>query len=127
MVEAQEASEILRVSTHRSLVILDELGRGTSTFDGQAIASAILTHLMTRDPSKRPTLLFITHYTALCELASKLPGVRNVHMAFVEHQREDKKEVVFLYKLKDGPASSSFGIHCAVSAAIGKWLFIVVP
>lgn len=120
MVEAQEASEIMRVSTNRSLVILDELGRGTSTFDGQAIASAILTHLMTREESKRPTTLFITHYTSLCELASRLSNVRNVHMSFVEHSRGEgqRKDVVFLYKLDEGPASSSFGIHCAALAGL---------
>lgn len=120
MVEAEEAAEIMRVSTSRSLVILDEMGRGTSTFDGQAIASSILTYLMTREVNRRPTTLFITHYTSLCDLADRLPGLRNMHMEFVEvnNQQGRRKDVVFLYKLKDGPAGSSFGIHCAVSVTL---------
>lgn len=130
MVEAQEAAEILRVATGRSLVILDELGRGTSTFDGQAIASSILTHLATREIHRRPTTLFITHYTSLCDLADRLPGVRNIHMQFVERvylnfQGEEKKEVVFLYKLVEGKASGSFGIHCASLAGLPSELLDV--
>ncbi|CAO1631759.1 unnamed protein product [Jaminaea pallidilutea] len=123
MVEAEEAAEIMRSSTSKSLVILDEMGRGTSTFDGQAIASSILTHLSTREVHRRPTTLFITHYTSLCALADRLPGVRNMHMAFIERDRGDGsggKDVVFLYKLRDGPASSSFGIHCASLAGLPR-------
>lgn len=126
MVEAEEAAEILRAATSRSLVILDELGRGTSTFDGQAIASSVLTYLMTREPNRRPTTLFITHYTSLCTLATRLPGVRNMHMAFVERTGDDgEKQVVFLYQLRDGPASSSFGIHCAALAGLPRGLLDV--
>lgn len=145
MVEAEEAAEIMRVATSRSLVILDEIGRGTSTFDGQAIASAILTHLMTR--ASRPSTLFITHYTSLCSLSERLPGVRNQHMGFIErkaggshanghsdHNIDDdnnddpnamRNEVVFLYRLQDGPASSSFGIHCAALAGLPPELLSV--
>ncbi|CAO1633656.1 unnamed protein product [Parajaminaea phylloscopi] len=122
MVEAEEAAEIMRTATSRSLVILDEIGRGTSTFDGQAIASAILTHLTTRELHRRPTLLFITHYTSLCALAARLDGVRNMHMAYVEQSEGQgsvrDKQVFFLYKLAEGPASSSFGIHCAALAGL---------
>ncbi|CAO1633762.1 unnamed protein product [Sympodiomycopsis kandeliae] len=122
MVEAQEASEIMRVSTNRSLVILDEIGRGTSTFDGQAIASSILTHLMTREKSKRPTLLFITHFTSLCKLAEIIPRLKNVHMSFLL-QEDDK--VIFLYKLANGSTSNSFGIHCASLARLPKEMLTI--
>lgn len=122
MVEAEEAAEIMRTATSRSLVILDEIGRGTSTFDGQAIASAILSHLTTRDINRRPTLLFITHYTSLCALAERLPGIRNMHMAYIEQGEMTglihAKSVLFLYKLTEGAASSSFGIHCAAMAGL---------
>ena len=101
LVELEETSHILRVATPRSLVILDELGRGTSTHDGLAIAHAVLTHLSPRVPH----LIFTSHYHQLTRTAA-----RNCHMATAGN--------TFLYRLTDGPATRSFGIHCARIAGL---------
>ncbi len=126
-VEVEETAEILRTATGRSLVILDELGRGTSTNDGTAVAYAVLHHLMTRPLPRCPSLLFITHYFTLGSVAAdpKLDGrLRNMHMAYSEAVDEEtqRKQVVFLHKLREGLASSSFGIHCAELAGLPKAL-----
>ncbi|GAA6006379.1 mismatch repair protein MSH3 [Rhodotorula paludigena] len=113
MVELSEASEILRLATARSLIILDELGRGTSTHDGQAIASAVLEHLIC---TTRATTLFVTHYPALALLARRYPESVSVnHMACLESQPKEGElpDVTFLYKLADGLASASHGLNVA--------------
>ncbi|KAF7722844.1 Mismatch repair protein msh3 [Apophysomyces ossiformis] len=115
MVELHEASDIMKQATERSLVILDELGRGTSTHDGMAIAYAVLHHFITKI---RSITLFVTHYPFLGEFAVQYPGsTRNAHMSFIEDgEREPcylQNAVVFLYKLVDGLATRSYGLNVA--------------
>lgn len=106
MAEMSEAAEILTGATPRSLVILDELGRGTSTHDGMALARAIARHLAERVGCKT---LFATHYRELARLADEARGVANLHAA----AREWKGEVVFLYRILPGVAERSYGVHVA--------------
>ncbi|HET6282215.1 MAG TPA: DNA mismatch repair protein MutS, partial [Polyangia bacterium] len=111
LVEMRETAHILRYATARSLIILDEIGRGTSTYDGVSIAWAVAEHLHDRVLAKT---LFATHYHELCALADLHPRVRNVSVA----AREWKGEVVFLRKLTPGGASRSFGIEVARLAGL---------
>ena len=115
MVELSETSDILKLATPRSLVILDELGRGTSTHDGVAIAQAVL-DFMIRE-SKAFTL-FITHYQTLATMADGFPNqeLRNVHMRFAEHEGSD--QVTFLYEVGEGTAHRSYGLNVARLANI---------
>ncbi|GAA5894851.1 hypothetical protein JCM6882_006693 [Rhodosporidiobolus microsporus] len=113
MVELSETSEILRLATPRSLIILDELGRGTSTNDGVAIAEATLEHLV---QEKKSTTVFVTHYPSLAGVAKRYPeSVTCEHMACLETARSDGhgQDVTFLYKLAPGLASSSHGLNVA--------------
>ncbi|EKM76737.1 hypothetical protein AGABI1DRAFT_78171 [Agaricus bisporus var. burnettii JB137-S8] len=112
-VELDECSKILREATPRSLVILDELGRGTSTFDGMAIAGAVLHQLATHT---LPLTFFATHYGSLTDDFAQHPNIRNMHMSTLVD--DEKKELVFLYKLIDGVAESSFGTHVANLAGV---------
>ncbi|EJD46059.1 hypothetical protein AURDEDRAFT_87246 [Auricularia subglabra TFB-10046 SS5] len=117
MVEMSETNEIIRSATPRSLVILDELGRGTSTFDGMAIASAVLEHFVTETSCK---VLFITHYPHVAtSLQEKYPfDVSVAHMGFVESEGLDGVRTIhFLYQLKPGLAGS-FGIECGRLAGL---------
>ncbi|CBQ68868.1 related to DNA mismatch repair protein [Sporisorium reilianum SRZ2] len=130
MVEVSETADILRSVTARSLVVLDELGRGTSTHDGVCIASGVLEWLLARE--RAPNVVFITHYLQLGEMERRFARkVRNMHMAFVETSPADFAEfgglddddaatghIEFLYKLRAGIASKSFGIHCARLAGL---------
>ena len=111
MVEMTEAANILNNATGQSLVILDEIGRGTSTYDGLALAWAMTEHLATQT---RCRTLFATHYHELTELAGLLEGVRNCNVAV----REWKDEIIFLHKIVDGPASKSYGVHVAKLAGV---------
>lgn len=113
MVEMRETSEILSSATRRSLVILDEIGRGTSTYDGISIAWAVVEYL--HDKVKAKTL-FATHYYELTELADRLPGVFNYHIKVAEWQGE----VVFLYELEEGASEKSYGIHVAGLAGLPR-------
>jgi DNA mismatch repair protein MutS len=113
MVEMTEAASILNNATPRSLVLVDEIGRGTSTFDGLALAYAIARHLA---ESVRCYTLFATHYFELTQLATTLPHVANVHLDAIEH----KDRIVFLHRLEGGPADRSYGIHVAHLAGIPK-------
>ena len=113
MVEMTEAASILNNATSRSLVLVDEIGRGTSTFDGLALAYAIARHLA---ESVRCHTLFATHYFELTQLASAIPNVANVHLDAVEH----KDRIVFLHRLEGGSADRSYGIHVAHLAGIPK-------
>ena len=108
MVEMLEAAAILREATARSLVILDEVGRGTSTFDGLSIAWALVEHLHDT-PEKGAFVLFATHYHELTEIALVRPGVANATMAV----KEIDGKVVFLRKVVPGAADRSYGIHVA--------------
>jgi DNA mismatch repair protein MutS len=126
MVEMKETSHILRSATPRSLVVLDEVGRGTSTFDGISIAWAVLEHLHSSYEGKGeengprgPRTLFATHYFELTELAKSLPGVVNGNVEVKEWSGADgRTEVVFLHKIGAGPADRSYGIHVASLAGL---------
>jgi len=113
MVEMTEAAAILNNATPRSLVLVDEIGRGTSTFDGLALAYAIARHLA---QAVRCYTLFATHYFELTQLAGELANVANVHLDAIEH----KDRIVFLHRLEAGPADRSYGIHVAHLAGIPK-------
>ncbi|OFW03633.1 MAG: DNA mismatch repair protein MutS [Acidobacteria bacterium RIFCSPLOWO2_02_FULL_68_18] len=113
MVEMQETANILHSATSRSLVVLDEIGRGTSTFDGLSIAWAVAEHLVT-NPRARPKTLFATHYHELTDLADALPGVANAHVA----AREWKDDIVFLRKIVPGRSDRSYGIQVARLAGL---------
>ena len=111
MVEMTEVAEILRAADARSLVLLDEVGRGTSTFDGLAIAWATLRHL--HDATRARSVL-ATHYHQLTELVNSLPAARNAHLAV----REGPDGIVFLHRLVPGSTDRSYGIHVARLAGV---------
>lgn len=115
MVELSETSDILKLATPRSLVILDELGRGTSTHDGVAIAQAVLDYMVRE---LKAFTLFITHYQTLATMADAFPNreLRNVHMRFAEHEGSD--EITFLYEVGEGTAHRSYGLNVARLANI---------
>jgi len=115
MVEMLETANILHNSTPRSLILLDEVGRGTSTFDGLSIAWAVAEYLHERTGA-RPRTLFATHYHELTELAGTMPRIKNYHVAV----REWKEDVVFLRKIVPGPSDRSYGIHVAKLAGLPK-------
>ncbi|NPV68514.1 MAG: DNA mismatch repair protein MutS [Anaerolineae bacterium] len=115
MVEMVETARILSGGTRRSLVILDEVGRGTSTYDGMAIARAVVEYLH-NSPHLGCKTLFATHYHELTELANILPRVRNYNVAVAE----EGDNVVFLHKVLPGGANRSYGIHVAKLAGIPK-------
>ncbi|KAH9848373.1 DNA mismatch repair protein Msh6 [Lenzites betulinus] len=112
-VELDECCKILRDATPKSFVILDELGRGTSTYDGMAIAGAVLHELATHTLSLS---FFATHYGSLTDDFAYHPNIRNMHMKTLVDDK--KRELVFLYKLVEGVASSSFGTHVANLAGV---------
>jgi DNA mismatch repair protein MutS len=115
MVEMVEAANILNHATPRSLLILDEIGRGTSTYDGMSIAWAMVEYLHNH-PQRRARTLFATHYHELTELADRLPAVRNYNLAVIE----EGDHVVFLHKVEPGGADRSYGIHVAQMAGVPK-------
>lgn len=111
MVEMTETAEILHGATDRSLVILDEVGRGTSTYDGLSIAWAISEHLARPGG---PRTLFATHYHELTRLAETIPGIRNLHAEV----RESGEDVIFLRQIRPGSTDRSYGIHVAKLAGV---------
>jgi len=113
MVEMNEVSNIIKNATQKSLIILDEVGRGTSTFDGLSIAWAIVEHIANNIKAKT---LFATHYHELTELGNKLEGVRNLTVLV----REEKDEIIFLRKIVEGSTDKSYGIEVAKLAGIDK-------
>ena len=113
MVEMLETAAILNQATSRSLVILDEIGRGTSTYDGLSIARSVIEHLH-NDPRLGCKTLFATHYHELTEVASMLPGVRNFSVAVTE----EAGDVVFLHRIIPGGADRSYGVHVAQLAGL---------
>jgi DNA mismatch repair protein MutS len=113
MVEMQETANILYSATSHSLVILDEIGRGTATFDGLSLAWAVAEHLAT-SPRARPKTVFATHYHELTDLADGLPGVVNYHV----DAREWHDEIVFLRKVVPGRSDRSYGIQVARLAGL---------
>ncbi len=113
MVEMVETANILNHATSRSLLILDEIGRGTSTYDGVSIAWAVIEYIHNH-PDKRAKTLFATHYHELTELPELLPGIRNYRVSVSEIDGK----VVFLYKIAAGGADKSYGIHVAQIAGM---------
>jgi DNA mismatch repair protein MutS len=113
MVEMLETANILNNATPRSLLILDEIGRGTSTYDGLSIAWAIVEYLHSH-PKLKPYTLFATHYHELTELADLFPGVRNYNVAVTEAD----EQVIFLHKIVPGASDRSYGIHVAQMAGL---------
>lgn len=111
MVEMTEAAGILNAATSNSLILLDEVGRGTSTFDGLAIAWAVVEHLQAVTRAKT---LFATHYHELTELADLLPGVKNCHVAV----KESGSNILFLRKVEPGSADKSYGVEVARLAGL---------
>jgi DNA mismatch repair protein MutS len=113
MVEMTETANILHNATERSLVLVDEVGRGTSTYDGLSLAWATARHLATK---VRAFTLFATHYFELTALAGEIDGVRNVHLDAAEHG----DGIVFLHAVKPGPASRSYGLAVAQLAGVPR-------
>ena len=113
MVEMTEAANILHNATARSLILMDEIGRGTSTFDGLSLAWAIARHIATRLKS---FTLFATHYFELTTLATEVEGCANVHLDATEHG----DGIVFLHAVKEGPASRSYGLQVAQLAGVPR-------
>jgi hypothetical protein len=106
MLEMTEAAQILNAASEQSLVLMDEIGRGTSTFDGLALASGIAAHLHDRT---RAFSLFATHYFELTELPARHTAAVNVHVSAVESGRD----IVFMHQIEPGPANRSYGIAVA--------------
>ncbi len=113
MVEMSETANILHNAGERSLVLMDEIGRGTSTYDGLALAEACARHLAT---SNRAFTLFATHYFELTGLPAQHAGIANVHLDAVEYG----EQLVFMHAVKDGPANRSFGLQVAALAGLPK-------
>ncbi len=111
MVEMTEAANILHNATENSLVLMDEIGRGTSTFDGLSLAYACAQHLAAK---LKAFTLFATHYFELTSLSDEYSSIQNVHVSATEH----KDHIVFLYAIKDGPASQSYGLQVAKLAGV---------
>lgn len=113
MTEMVETAQILHHATPRSLILLDELGRGTSTYDGLAVARAVLEYIHNH-PQIRSKTLFATHYHELTELADVLPRLKNLHVEIAEQG----SELVFLYKISPGSALKSYGVYAARLAGL---------
>jgi DNA mismatch repair protein MutS len=111
MVEMTEAANILHNATAKSLVLVDEIGRGTSTFDGLALAYAIACHLLNKNQSYT---LFATHYFELTRLSEEFAQLANVHLSAIEHQHS----IVFLHSVNEGAASQSYGLQVAALAGV---------
>jgi DNA mismatch repair protein MutS len=115
MVEMTEAAYILNRASAQSLVLIDEIGRGTSTFDGLALAWAIAHHLAAHN---RSLALFATHYFELTALASEIDGCANVHFDAVETRTRQGPGIVFLHQVEEGPANRSYGLQVARLAGV---------
>jgi DNA mismatch repair protein MutS len=113
MVEMTEAAVILNSATDRSLVLMDEIGRGTSTYDGLSLAYACASHIARQ---LRAFTLFATHYFELTELADEIPSVANAHFDATEHG----DGIVFLHAVKPGSASRSYGLQVAQKAGVPR-------
>ncbi|MGN0847675.1 MAG: DNA mismatch repair protein MutS [Kiritimatiellia bacterium] len=115
LVEMQECANILNNATPQSLIVLDEIGRGTSTFDGISIAWSVAEYLH-ENPRTKAKTLFATHYHELTDLAEKFPGIRN----YTVRVKQDGERIVFLRRIAPGIAEKSFGIHVAAMAGLPK-------
>jgi DNA mismatch repair protein MutS len=118
MVEMSETANILHNATADSLVLMDEVGRGTSTYDGLSLARAAAVHLAR---SSRAYTLFATHYFELTGLAGEFSGIANVHLDAVEfHDQQRGEQLVFMHAVKEGPANRSFGLQVAALAGLPR-------
>lgn len=117
MIEMMEANRAIRQATERSLILFDELGRGTATYDGMALAQAIIEYIHNRTKAKT---LFATHYHELTDLENSLSHLKNVHVATLEKNGQ----VTFLHKIEEGPADKSYGIHVAKIAGLPDDLLV---
>lgn len=115
MTEMVETAQILHHASERSLILLDELGRGTSTYDGLAVARAVLEYIHNH-PQLRAKTLFATHYHELTALASVLPRLENLHVEIAE----EGSDLVFLYKISPGSAEKSYGVYAAKLAGLPR-------
>ncbi len=116
MVEMTETAHLLKNSTEKSLVVLDEIGRGTSTYDGMSLAQSILEYLVT---TVKATTLFATHYHEITSLQARYPQIENAHMKVAEDKGDRKnRDITFLYTLTRGPANKSYGIEVAKLAGL---------
>ena len=113
MLEMMEVAEILKESTKKSLIILDEIGRGTSTYDGLSIAWAVVDYIANKEKIGAKTL-FATHYHELTELEDQIPGVKNYSIAV----KEKGEDVIFLRKIVRGGTDESYGVHVAKLAGV---------
>ena len=111
MVEMNEVAQILRYATKDSLIILDEVGRGTSTFDGMSIAKSVMEYIHGKIKAKT---LFATHYHELTDLEEILKNLKNIHVSAYE----EEGKLVFLHKIKEGSVDKSYGIHVAKLALL---------
>ena len=119
MVEMSEVATLLCNCTSKSLLVLDEVGRGTSTYDGVSIAWAVIEYLSKSFKDGSPRTLFATHYFELTDLPKQLSDVTNAHVTAKEWTAPDgRRQVVFLYQVKEGPADRSYGIHVAEMAGL---------
>ncbi|MDE2149701.1 MAG: DNA mismatch repair protein MutS [Gammaproteobacteria bacterium] len=115
MVEMSETANILHNASPQSLVLLDEIGRGTSTYDGLALATAVAEHLAA---AVGALTLFATHYFELTALAQQVPGVANVHLGAAEYRSAEGERLVFLHQVREGPANRSYGLQVAQLAGV---------
>ena len=113
LVELEETSLILNTATNKSLVLLDELGRGTATFDGTAIAKSVLQYLINKI---KCATLFVTHFKCLTQIFSQ-NQITSAHMGYLKEENNEE-DVLFLYKLNQGSASNSFGTNVAKMAQL---------
>jgi DNA mismatch repair protein MutS len=115
MTEMVETAQILHHATPRSLILLDELGRGTSTYDGLAVARSVVEYIHNH-PHIRSKTLFATHYHELTELAEVLPRIKNLYVEIAE----EGTDLVFLYKISPGSAQKSYGVYAAKLAGLPR-------
>lgn len=121
MVEMSETANILNNASANSLILLDEIGRGTSTFDGLALASATIQYIHEKLSAYT---LFATHYFELTQQATDWQAMQNVHFGASEHQTEDGEKLIFSHQVKDGPANQSYGIQVAQLAGLPKTVIL---
>ncbi len=117
MVEMTETANILHNATEKSLVLLDEIGRGTSTFDGLSLAWAVAKQLLEKN---RSYTLFATHYFELTRIVDEFKHAANVHLDAVEHGQGERKAIVFMHKVEEGAANQSYGLQVAQLAGIPR-------
>lgn len=117
MVEMTETANILHNATEKSLVLLDEIGRGTSTFDGLSLAWAVAKQLLEKN---RSYTLFATHYFELTRIVDEFKHAANVHLDAIEHGQGDRKAIVFMHKVEEGAANQSYGLQVAQLAGIPR-------